>query len=382
MTWREVESVIYYLSPDFKFNPTVALFNFTGTLIISKTFPDIELVYKYDVVKSKLLNITKQGASIIIYQSFYRDDIDNIKKLFELLLKDLKIPIVAFFSTKKNKYSKPFTNMWKLIELFYQKEKKVVKKDLSIVVGHKAGRINMLGKKNIDYSCIDRAFAFNIGIKFLTPERFFQNYTKISICEYSKDIINQQSRKIEALNSMKTHSPIIIDELYLLPKSEKYTVMIVGPPSCGKTTLAKKINQKWIIDYKIGKVSHVSENSFETFEELQNSINQQLIDEKSVIVDLLCNMTNITKIIKTSMTNHAPILIIEIKVSERIVKLLDFIKVQTSKTYKTIVYSKKQWKDYYKQYKKPVFADIPCVKYVSFPLNIQLSDEYWYEYSY
>ena len=382
MTWREVDSVIYYLSPDFKFNPTVALFNFTGTLIISKTFPDIELVYKYDVVKSKLLNIMEQGASIIIYQSFYSNNIDNIKKLFELLLEDLKIPIVAFFSTKKNKYAKPFTNMWKLIELFYQKEKKEVKKDLSIVVGHKAGRINIRNNKSIDYSCIDRAFAFNIGINFLTPERFFKNNTKVSMCEYSQDIINQESRKIEASNSMKIQIPIIIDELYSLPKSEKYTIMIVGPTSCGKTTFAKKFNQKWIIDYKIGSVSHVSENSFETFDELLEAVNQQLTERKSVIVDLLCDMANITKIIKTSMTNRVPILIIEIKVSERIVKLLDFIKVQTSKTYKTIVYSKKQWQDYYRQYKKPVFADIPCVKYISFPLNIQLSDEYWYEYSY
>jgi DNA 3'-phosphatase len=383
MVWKEIDSILYYIPKNFKYNQALAIFNFVETLVILKyNNIEISLKYKYEEVKSKLKDIANKGASIMIYQSFYHNNINHIKYLFELFIKDLEIPIVAFFSTSKNKYTKPCTNIWNLMELFYQKEKKQINKNLSIFVGHKAGRINLVNKKSIDYSCLDRSFASNIGISFFTPERFFLNDTKVSMWEFTNEIINQESRKTELSNNLKIQVPVIINEIYLLPKSDLYTIIITGPPSCGKTTLAKKFNQKWTIEYKIGKIAHVSENEFELFEEVQISVNQHLKEKKSVIVDLLCNINNITQLIKTSMINHVPILIVEIKGAEKIIKLLDFIKIQNSKSYKSKLYLKQHWIQYYKNYKEPKFTDLSCVKYMTFPLIIQISDEFWYEYSY
>ena len=61
--------------------------------------------------------------------------------------------------------------------------------------------------------------------------------------------------------------------------------------------------------------------------------------------------------------------------------LLDCIKVQQSASPDIILLARNYWNIYYKQYKKPTYDDILCVKHVEFPFIIQPSEEFWYEYS-
>jgi bifunctional polynucleotide phosphatase/kinase len=382
--WKEVDSVIYYIPTDFKFSPSLAIFNFDKTLVVIKNkYDKMKLTYWNENVKPKLKEITDKGASIMLYQCFFNNDLDHIKDLFDQLIKDLEIPIVAFFSTIPNKYSKPFTNMWKLIELFYLKQQKTINKATSIFVGNKAGRLSISSKKALDYSCIDRAFASNVGITFFTPERFFLKSTTPNIWQFSKLIISQENRKKYVDNIQQSTTPVIIDEINSLPKSNNYTIIVTGTPSCGKTTLAKKIKRKWDVDYKIGDVVHISENSHDTLDTFYEFIQTQLSEKKtSVIIDMNCFISNITKIVKISMINQMPILILEIKTNQEIAKLLDFIKIQKSSNYKDQIHNIHFWRTYYKQYNEPIYKKIPCVKYISFPLIIQICEELWYEYSY
>lgn len=91
--WKEIDTVLYYVDPKFKFNTNVAIFSFIKTLI--KDSPNLE--YMYENVKEKLYEIDQKGASIIIFQSFDNDNVDFIKKKFDTMLNDINIPFVAFF---------------------------------------------------------------------------------------------------------------------------------------------------------------------------------------------------------------------------------------------------------------------------------------------
>lgn len=389
--WKNVDTVIYYINPDFKSYQTIAIFSFVGTFVKrvvpefgpngEKINTDKQLEYLYDMqkIKEKLKLITDKGASIILYDSFRTEIVDEIQNAVEIFQKDMECPIVSFISTKANKYSKPFTGVWKLIELFYKRQNKQIKKSTSMIIGNMAGRIT-LKRRKIDNGCADRAFAYNIGLNFTTPDRFFLGQTDFSLWKWNCNILDKENLSLWVQTTNRMTVPIIIDEVNKLPESNKYTIIITGTPSCGKTTFAKKIKRKWDGDFNKGVIELVSDNT-STIEEMETSVNAILTNNQSIIVDLKCISENVTKIVKKSMENKTPILVIEIKTNPKIAQLLDFIKVQTSISSNVILYSKIEWNKYYRQYIQPIYRDVPCVRHIDFPLVIKLSEEFWFEYS-
>jgi DNA 3'-phosphatase len=375
--WKFIDSVIYYIAPKFEFNKSLAIFNFIDTLVVlKKNFTTVELKYKYNCIKTKLQEISSSGASIIIFQSFSTDDIDHIKELFDLFIIDTDLPITAFFTTDRNKYMKPLNNIWKLIELFYRKQKKPLEKNHSIVVGNNAGRINKFNNKKLDYDCSDRAFALNINITFFTPDRFFLNEKALNLWQFSDKIINKNDRLV-LLNDNNINAPVILDEINLLEKSNAYTIIITGPPSSGKKHLSKQLKNKWECDYKLGSIDSISENDNSSINELLVTMDIKLKQNKSIIFSLNCVYNNITKVIRTSMINHIPILIIELKITPKLNKLLDYIKIQKSNTYKTKLQSIIQWNEYYREYKEPKYNELMCVRHIIYPFIVKPCENFW-----
>lgn len=376
--WKHVDTVIYYISDNFKFHPTIALFSFIGTIIKKVEFSkeilgeNIKIKYAFDelILKEKIQSIST-NVSIIIYDSFNTTNLNSIKYAFEKFQNAMDCPMVAFFSTVRNKYSKPFTGMWKIIELFYKKQDKIINKPTSLVIGNRAGRITIKQDKK-DKDCSDRAFAHNIDISFVIPEKFFLNDIKLHLWSWDVTILNKLSRqKIVAKNNI---TPIILDEINLLPKNSTYAIIIIGNPSCGKTTFAKKIKRKWDADYKMGVIELISDD-------ILTKLNNNLGANHSVIIDgTVC----ITSVIKAAMEKMTPILIIEIVTDEYVSQLLDFMKVQSTNS---ILRSKNYISQFYKHYYKKIcykekYANIQCIRYVEFPLSLNSCEELWYEYAY
>ena len=72
--WKKVDTVVYYISPEFKFLPTIAIFSFIGSIVknITVVNDDQKLEYLYDIsiIKEKINLIAGKGASIILFDSF------------------------------------------------------------------------------------------------------------------------------------------------------------------------------------------------------------------------------------------------------------------------------------------------------------------------
>ncbi|KAK0107173.1 hypothetical protein ONS95_003878 [Cadophora gregata] len=84
----------------------------------------------------------------------------------------LNIPISIYAATGKDIYRKPRTGMWTELLNDYDIELDSLDLDSSIFVGDAAGREALNGQPK-DFSCSDRNFAHNVGIRFYTPEEYF-----------------------------------------------------------------------------------------------------------------------------------------------------------------------------------------------------------------
>jgi DNA 3'-phosphatase len=367
--WKNTDTVIYYISPEFKYYQTIAIFSFIGT-IIKKTNDQsrLDYIYSENLVLNRINMIEEKGTSIILYDSFNSSNLEHVTNAIDKFRTTAGFPIMVFISTKRNRFSKPFTSVMRLIELAYERRGKLINKSLSLVIGNKAGRITM------DKDCSDRAFAHNIGINFTIPERFFLGRYDRVMWNWNKNILPKANRA----DFMNTTVPIILDEINKLPAADKYTIIVTGAPVCGKTTLLEKIKRKWP-DYNKGLLADLTGKGLLEITDME-LMSKTLIENKSVIIETVCDTTTITKILQISMENKTPILIIEIKAPRPLLNLLNCIKVQNAKKSNIILLPKQKYTNYLKKYKQPLYKDVPCVKYIEFPLVLNNNLDVWYEY--
>lgn len=125
-------------------------------------------------VLTKLHELNQEGYGLVVFSNQSGISSSNgakLKMLVEkigMLIKDLGTPIkiVFFLAAKEDWNRKPSPGMW---SLFIQHYNNKVVPDDAMFIGDAAGRPN-------DFACSDRKFARNIpGLKFQTPEQFFQN---------------------------------------------------------------------------------------------------------------------------------------------------------------------------------------------------------------
>jgi DNA 3'-phosphatase len=369
--WKEIDSVAFYISQNYEYHPTVAVFSFYNTLVkLVQTKNKNTIIDLWcSSVLLKIQTLVEKNVSIIIIDETHYS-IVKLKEHIDSFIKLTNIPIIAFFATKKNKYHKPYTESWRLINLLYRKSPNIINASKSVYIGHNAGRMYKNRWVN-DKSCCDRAFASNIGLAFTTPERFFLDLDESKKWRGDVNIISERLRRQFYDDSQHYEIPVIIDEIRKLPESSKYTVIITGPPSSGKTTFTQKIFRKWCSDYmEIGSVALTTNPDL---------IEPILREKKSVIIDITCDAIAITNIIKTSMECETPILLVCMKLSKELNILLDNIKVQIAKDHMVEQQPLHIWKNYTKLYELPVY-DLPCVRQIDMPIMINSIPEYWLSY--
>lgn len=266
------------LEPPFEYKTKIAGFNLDNTIVESKP----KLVadrYKFDLTFQnciqKIQDLHKEGYAIVVISDqegvskgfMTVEDLRYKFDCFTSMLTDKQISVIGIFTTKNNCFKKPHTWTWKMLVELYKIQNRRIDMKESFYTGNLAGRVAKTPhKKDLDY--IDRAFAHNIGLEFKVPEQVFlysaedrefkyenimddtekDEYKLHEFERYRKSVFYNKSNAFDGLlfycqSQSKKMLETIQDEK-IISKKISFMIIMVGPPSCGKSFLAKILERK------------------------------------------------------------------------------------------------------------------------------------------
>lgn len=246
--WEEYDhSKIFIFTPAGLMGKTkVAAFDMDHTIITTKSgkvFPvDIhDWQILYPDIPGKLKKLHEDGYKTILFTnqkgiSRGKTSAPEFKKKVQRIIQKLGVPMQAVVSTGSGRYRKPNTGMW---DYFVQKcnQGLPVELSLSFFVGDAAGRpVNWAPKKKKDFSCADRLFALNIGVKFFTPEEYFLGYKPST---YSMPVFDPRNFKSVPLAVKSQPSPVEDLTTDSIVSLSSEVIVFVGFPAAGKSQFAE-----------------------------------------------------------------------------------------------------------------------------------------------
>ncbi|RPB28575.1 PNK3P-domain-containing protein [Terfezia boudieri ATCC MYA-4762] len=279
-TWRIVDKSLLVANYDNKTIPTystprkIAAFDLDSTLIKTSsgaTFAKSESDWMWwdPVVPTKLKELHSEGRvyNVTIFTNQGGIKLDkpgpklNIFKLkVSAILSALDIPLTLYGATENDKYRKPRSGMWDKMVDDYGTDIHGLNKEESLLVGDAAGRDG-------DFSASDRYFAFNVGIKFHTPEEYFLGHQPKPV----KDVFNPTE-----LATPTVPASAISTKFSKINDPE--VVILVGSPGAGKSTFVKRYLAP--LGYQ-----RVNQDTLKTREKCLKTAVEFLGVKKSVVVD-------------------------------------------------------------------------------------------------
>lgn len=165
-----------------------------------------------------------------------------------------------------NYYRKPLPGMWEELENSWNGGI-TVDRNISFYVGDAAGREQTEGKKK-DFSCNDRLFALNLGLKFHTPEEFFLNQASkpFRMPDFLPETVFKPEKSLLELNSASVTVP------------EQEIIVMVGFPGSGKSHFAES-------QLKLKGYHLVNRDTLKTWQKCVEKCRKTLSEGKSVAVD-------------------------------------------------------------------------------------------------
>ncbi|TQS38905.1 hypothetical protein Golomagni_00584 [Golovinomyces magnicellulatus] len=233
----------------------IAAFDFDSTIIQTKSgkvFPTNAQDWKWwhPSIPAKLQKlhleddfliaiISNQAGLSLKTESDPKSKLSQFKIKVSDIFKQLNIPIIIYAATEKDFYRKPRTGIWTELLGDYGLEDSMERLSLedSIFVGDAAGRQAYQNKLK-DFSCCDRNFAENVGIRFATPEEYFLGekarafmypFRPSDYIQEAKDH-NTSSNQKDLFNSTN-----LVPQIYM-KKNEVDIVLLCGSPGAGKSS--------------------------------------------------------------------------------------------------------------------------------------------------
>ncbi|XP_057260350.1 bifunctional polynucleotide phosphatase/kinase [Pezoporus wallicus] len=217
----------------------IAGFDLDGTLITTKsgkvfpTGPDDWRIL-YPEVPRKLKELQREGYKVVVFTnqlgiSRGRLKCPQFKAKVEAVTQCLGGGLQVLVATGPGLYRKPVLGMWDHLCQEANGDVTVSVPD-SIYVGDAAGRPQNWapGRKKKDFSCSDRLFAINAGLRFHTPEEFFLGWAPAPF-----DLPTFDPRQLDP------SAPLYDPPDEPLISSSPEVVVAVGYPGAGKSTFLK-----------------------------------------------------------------------------------------------------------------------------------------------
>jgi len=408
MVWEYKNTVLIYKSKDFAYNSSVAACGFSHTLLKrSKPFPETWELWSPKILE-KFKIIHEKKASIVFFSNQYGENVSAVKSKFAKFIKtfvvksdnpvigedavETPIPIVAFFAMKKNCFKKPFTNLWKILNFTYQKRNlDIPDPSMSIFIGSRDGGMYLKNwkecinkpynpKKFSSRSDTDRAFAQNIGVRFVSGRSFFLDKPE-SKWKWSTSLMSIEDRIKHIRKHKDETEPDVLENLEKLPTSEKHLIIIMGPPASGKTMLSKiisaKLKEKNGEEFKVNIVNDQKKNPSKKFTKI---ITDSLFEQTTIIITKHAGYTQRNSYIKMARKYEMPTLIIYVKTDYNICKILDQTKVQTSRDFSQELHPSQDYNTWKKTFESPGYVEDDVVV-LEYPIILKFRQELKFRYS-
>lgn len=274
---KGISPLMYLDGPDIPPSKKIAGFDMDGTLIVTKsgkTFPTGPTDWKLfnNKVASKLESLRSDGYKIVVFSNQAgiekkKTKPEDIQNKVLAIINELGFPFQMFVSTGENVHRKPSTAQWQFM-LDKCNGGKNCKLHKSFYIGDAAGRVkNWQPQKKKDFSCSDRKFAANIGIKFQTPEEFFNG---------EKECLKFEWGSIDPKTFLS--SPESSMDLYSIASKSLEMVILVGFPASGKSTFSKTYLEAK--NYVV-----INRDELKTQEKCLKLCAESLKAKKSVVID-------------------------------------------------------------------------------------------------
>lgn len=257
MHWN-INEYIHGNYGEIKYNSKCAVYDLDWTLIKTKSgkqFAKDENDWEFwsNNVKEKLNELISKDYSMIIItnQKTLGDKIKlkSWQNKIDAIAQQLNIPFEIYASFENDKYRKPISTLWTILDNKYK-----IDKSISFYCGDAAGRKN-------DFSDTDVKFAVNYRIKFLTPETHFYNEKNEYHIDYPIDFESLFSKKQD----------------YVFKSSNKELIIMVGYPASGKSSFVKNLE-------KLNYV-RVNQDTLKTAKKCLTECEKNMNHKKNVVID-------------------------------------------------------------------------------------------------
>ncbi|TPX18791.1 uncharacterized protein E0L32_011540 [Thyridium curvatum] len=197
--------------------------------------------------------------------------VGNFKQKCNAVLSRLDLPVTLYAATAKDIFRKPRIGMWR--EMQDDLSAGDIDLEHSIFVGDAGGRTALLKGGAVvpkDFSCSDRNFAHNVGIRYQTPEEYF-------LGEHPRDFVREFDLVHHPFAEHESE-PGRSGSMIFEKVNKKDIVLFCGPPGAGKSTFFWK-------HLKPLGYERVNQDTLKSKEKCFKTANEYLRAGKSVAID-------------------------------------------------------------------------------------------------